>query len=134
MIPSSLMLSQPVKMRFYSLVHKLNFCINALFIYLLLLNERLIFLSLWADFVNILPKISPLMFGKLDKPSSSNSWSHKYYKPVAVTCLQKLMLKTSNDLSFDKASRLASVKECSRWLAWKLLSFFESFRNESKEV
>ena len=92
------------------------------------------FLSFGADFMNILAKTYPLMLGSVDSPSSSNSCSIKNYNPVAVICLQKLMLRTSKFLTLDKASRLASVRECSRWSALKRLSFFESLRKESKEV
>ncbi len=74
------------------------------------------------------------MFGRLDRPSSSNSWSQKNYNPVAVTSLQKLILKIYKSLSFDRTSRVASVMEFSIWSARRCLSFLESFKKESNEV
>jgi hypothetical protein len=49
-----------------------NFSIKGFPIYLVLLKEILNYLNFGALFIKIFATISPLMFGRLDNPSSSN--------------------------------------------------------------
>lgn len=66
------MLSHPVKIKLSSFTQLANFSIKAFPIYLVLLKEILNYLNFGALFTKIFDTISPLMFGRLDNPSSSN--------------------------------------------------------------
>lgn len=74
------------------------------------------------------------MLGRLENPIYSNSCSVKNYKPVCVTCWQKFIETDSRLFNFARAYKVASVTAWSRWSPLNFLSFFESFRKDSKEL
>ena len=69
LIPSSLIVSHPVRIIYYNFVHIPNLLNKRLFNYLLLLNDKLIFFNFDADFVNILLNAYDFKLGILDNPN-----------------------------------------------------------------